>query len=109
MSGPPVFLEHPSSLDHDTGPHPERAARMAAIESELSQLGWLGYERLLSPAVARSTLSAVHPEAYIAAIEHAADAGGGHIDADTMISEASFEAALHGAGGAVELVDLLLG
>ena len=61
-----------------------------------------------SPAVARSALTAVHPEAYVAAIERAAARGGGHIDADTVVSAGSFEAALHAAGGAVELVDLLL-
>lgn len=109
MAGASVFLQHPSSLAHETGPHPERAARIAAIESELARLDWLGYERLTSDAVARSTLAAVHPEPYIAAIERAAAGGGGHVDADTVISEGSFEAALHAAGGAVELVDLLLG
>ncbi len=108
MADAPVFLEHPSSLSHDTGAHPERAARIVAIEEELSNRGWLGYERVRSPEVDRSVLAAVHPEPFIAAIEQAAAAGGGHIDADTIVSEGSFEAALHAAGGAVELVDLLL-
>ena len=44
----------------------------------------------------------------MAAIEDAAASGGGHLDVDTVISEGSFDAALHGAGGAVALVDLLL-
>ena len=71
---------------------------------------WLGYERLQSPAVARSTLAAVHPEAHIDAIERAVRRpAAAQIDADTVVSEGSFEAALHAAGGAVELVDLLLG
>ena len=30
--GRPVRSSHPSSLDHDTGPHPERPARITAIE-----------------------------------------------------------------------------
>ncbi len=108
MANVPVFLEHPSSLSHDTGTHPEQAARIVAIESELSNRGWLGYQRVRSPEVERSVLAAVHPEPFIAAIEQIAAAGGGHIDADTIVSEGSFEAALHGAGGAVQLVDLLL-
>jgi acetoin utilization deacetylase AcuC-like enzyme len=109
MAATPVFLEHPSSRNHDTGPHPERAARIIAIDQELSRRDWLGYQRVLSPRVARATLAAVHPEAYITMIERAAIAGGGHLDADTIMSEGSSTAAHHAAGGAVELVDRLLG
>jgi acetoin utilization deacetylase AcuC-like enzyme len=108
MAHPPVFLAHPSSLAHDTGPHPERAERMVAIERELARRDWLGWRRLQSPAARRAQLTAVHPEAYVASIETAAARGGGHLDLDTVISEGSFEAAVHGAGGAVALVDLLL-
>lgn len=108
VASQPVFLAHPSSLAHDTGPHPERAERIVAIERELERRGWLGWRALESPAVARSTLTAVHPEEYVASIEAAAASGGGQLDLDTVISEGSFEAALHGAGGAVELVDRLL-
>ncbi len=108
MAAAPVFLAHPSSLDHDAGPHPEQPARITAIESELSSRGWLGYERLESAAVDREVLSAVHPERYIASIEAASAAGGAHLDADTVVSRGSFVAALHAAGGAVQLVDLLL-
>jgi len=108
MTSAPVFLQHRSSLSHDTGPHPEQAARLIAIERELEQRGWLGYELVTSPAVDRRTLAAVHAEHYIAAIESFAARGGGQLDLDTVASEGSFEAALHAAGGAVELVDLLL-
>src|SRR5262249_14851980 len=109
MTATPIFLEHPSSLQHDTGPHPERAARIVAIDQELSRLDWLGYERLLSPPAARSTIAAVHPEAYITRLERECTAGGGYLDADTIVSEGSCTAAFHAVGGAVELVDRLLG
>jgi acetoin utilization deacetylase AcuC-like enzyme len=108
MVTPPVLIEHPSSLGHDTGAHPEQPARMVAIERELQARDWLGYERVRSPAVERSRLAAVHPESYIAAIEAAAAGGGASIDPDTVVSAGSFEAAIHGAGGAVELVDRLV-
>ena len=108
MSRAPVFLHHPSSLEHDTGAHPERAERIVAIEAGLAERGWLGFERVLSPAVARDTLTAVHRESYVALIERVAAGGGGALDMDTVMSEGSFEAALHAAGGAVHLVDLLL-
>jgi acetoin utilization deacetylase AcuC-like enzyme len=103
-----VWLEHPSSLQHETGPHPEQPARIAAIERELAAREWLGFERVTSPAVDRAVLHAVHPEAYVASIERACAAGGGNLDADTVVSPHSFEAALHAAGGAVRMVDLLL-
>ncbi len=103
-----MFLSHPSSLAHDTGPHPERADRIVAIEHELERRGWLGLERLESPAAQRATVTAVHPEAYVAAIEAVCARGGGQLDLDTVASAGSCEAALHGAGGAAKLVDLLL-
>jgi acetoin utilization deacetylase AcuC-like enzyme len=103
-----VFLAHPSSLEHDTGGHPEQAARIVAVERELDARGWLGFERVESPAVSREVLNAVHPEAYVASIERAAAAGGGHLDLDTVISSGSFGAALHAAGGAVRMAELLV-
>jgi acetoin utilization deacetylase AcuC-like enzyme len=108
MAGAPVFLSHPSSLEHDTGAHPEAAARITAIELELSSRGWLGYERIASPAVERETLEAIHPRGYVHALETACRDGTRYLDVDTVISAGSCEAALHGSGGAVRLVDLLL-
>ena len=108
MASAPVWLEHPSSLRHDTGGHPERAARLVAIDAELSARNWLGFERVQSQAVDRAVLEAVHSAAYIDSIERICASGGGHLDLDTVVSADSFEAALHAAGGAVEMVDLLL-
>ena len=109
MSGaPPVLLHHASSLDHDTGPHPEQPARMVAIERELLARGYLGYERVSSPAVERAVLEAVHPARHVELIERLAARGGARIDADTVVSAGSFIAARHACGGAVSLVDRLL-
>jgi acetoin utilization deacetylase AcuC-like enzyme len=76
--------------------------------AELSRRDWLGYERVSSPAVERESLERVHPAAYIESIERLAAAGGGHLDADTLMSSGSFEAALHAAGGAVAMVERLV-
>jgi len=108
MPAAPVFLSHPSSLKHDTGGHPEQAARIVAIERELDARGWLGWERVPSPEVSPDALHEVHPPEYVEAVAAFAAAGGGHFDADTLASTGSYEAALHSAGGAVALVDLLL-
>jgi acetoin utilization deacetylase AcuC-like enzyme len=104
----PVYLSHPASLAHDTGAHPERAARIEAIERELARHDWFGMERQEAPRVAIETLAAVHPADHVRAIEALCVSGGGAIDADTLVVEASYEAALRAAGGAVRLVDLLL-
>jgi len=106
--GRPVYLSHPASLEHDTGAHPERAARITAIERELARHDWLGMERIEAPRVAAATLTAVHPARYVRGIEELCLAGGGALDSDTFVVEASYEAALRAAGGAVRLVDLLL-
>jgi acetoin utilization deacetylase AcuC-like enzyme len=100
-------LSHPSSLQHDTGAHPERAARMQAIAAELERRDWIGYERLQSGPVSRGDLTAIHPQGYVDAIRDLCERGGGAIDADTLVSPGSWEAALHAAGGATALVDRL--
>jgi acetoin utilization deacetylase AcuC-like enzyme len=51
----------------------------------------------------------VHPPSHVHAIEELCAAGGGAIDMDTIVSAGSFRAARHAAGGAVALVDALLG
>jgi acetoin utilization deacetylase AcuC-like enzyme len=105
----PVLFHHPSSLQHDTGPHPEQPARIVAIERALEARDWLGFERRLSPEATRAQLEAVHPARLINGVQELCAAGGGSIDADTVVSAGSWEAALHAAGGAVAVVDALLG
>jgi acetoin utilization deacetylase AcuC-like enzyme len=104
-----VLLRHPSSLQHDTGPHPERAERILAIERALESRGWLGYDVRSSPAATRAQLETVHPAAHVDAIEGLALRGGGAIDMDTVVSAGSYTAATHAAGGALAVVDALLG
>jgi acetoin utilization deacetylase AcuC-like enzyme len=108
MTGP-VLLRHPSSLEHDTGAHPESPRRIVAIERALGERGWLGWDVRLSPAASRAAIEAVHPARHVDRIEGLAARGGGMIDMDTIVSRGSFQAALHAAGGAVAMVDALLG
>src|SRR4051794_16536655 len=105
----PVLFHHASSLEHDPGPHPEQPARIVAIERALEARGRLGLERRSSPTATRAQLEAVHPTRLVNAIQELCASGGGAIDADTVVSPGSWEAALHAAGGAVAVVDALLG
>jgi acetoin utilization deacetylase AcuC-like enzyme len=108
MAAAPILLMHPSSLEHETGRHPERPERIVAIEAELSAHDWAGYERRQSPPVSADALAAVHTPEHIERIRRIAAAGGGPIDADTVMSAGSLAAAEHAAGGAVALVESVL-
>jgi len=103
-----VLLRHPSSSEHETGAHPESPRRIAAIEQVLSAKEWLGWDVRLSPAAPRAAIEAVHPASHVDRIEQLAARGGGMIDADTIVSSGSYDAALHAAGGAIAMVDALL-
>jgi acetoin utilization deacetylase AcuC-like enzyme len=105
---PGVLLSHRASLQHDTGAHPERIARLVAVERALAERDWLGWRREDSPVVSTDVLEAVHPAEYVESIQRFSWAGGGHLDPDTVVSEGTFEAAVRAAGGAARMVDLLM-
>jgi acetoin utilization deacetylase AcuC-like enzyme len=104
---PPVIFEHPSSLEHDTGGHPERPERITAITAELARGDWLGIERRQSQPASRAMLQAIHPSSHIDAIDALCARGGGNVDVDTVVSEHSCLAARHAAGGAAQLAAAL--
>jgi acetoin utilization deacetylase AcuC-like enzyme len=106
---PALWLRHDASLAHDIPGHPERPDRIRALEAEMGRNDWFGAELLEAPEVDRGLLESVHPAPYVAAIENLCAGGGGFIDADTAAVSATFPAALRAAGGAVALVDGLLG
>jgi acetoin utilization deacetylase AcuC-like enzyme len=103
-----MYVSHESSHRHDTGPHPENAGRLVAIEAALERAGWPGLERVEAPAASREQLERVHAPGHITAIEEFCAAGGGMIDLDTAASPGSYEAALHAAGGAAHAAERLL-
>jgi acetoin utilization deacetylase AcuC-like enzyme len=104
----PLYFRSDTSLEHDTGPHPEGPGRIPAIEAELERRGWLGFERRDAPRVDRDVLAAIHPLEYIGLVRTMSEQGGGSFDADTVASEGSYVAALHAAGGACAMVDALV-
>jgi acetoin utilization deacetylase AcuC-like enzyme len=103
-----LYVRHPLSLEHQTGPHPENPHRIEAIEARMESLDWLGMERMEAPAATREQLERVHSAAHVDAIEALSARGGGMIDLDTVASARSFDAALRAAGGAVAAVERLL-
>jgi acetoin utilization deacetylase AcuC-like enzyme len=107
-----LIYRHASSRAHDPAgqvpDHPDTPARIEAIEAELEAVGWLSAQVREAPAAAVSDLALVHSPAHIEAIEALAHGGGGMIDAETYVSEGSFQAARHAAGGACAMVRALL-
>jgi acetoin utilization deacetylase AcuC-like enzyme len=103
-----VWLRHELSLAHDVPGHPERPARIVALEAEMERHDWFGCELVEAPAASQDALRAVHPERHIRYIDELSAGGGGRVDMDTIAVEATYAAALRAAGGGVGLVDALM-
>jgi acetoin utilization deacetylase AcuC-like enzyme len=107
-----LYFSHPSSLEHDPREqmpgHPDTPERLAAIERALAARDWLGWERREAPAATESELELVHDASHVSSIRDLSLSGGGAIDPDTFIGEASYRAALHAAGGACAGVRALI-
>ncbi len=104
-----VLYTDPVFLEHDTGPHPETAQRLSTIWQVLDESGLRGRctpgtFQPLDPAALRS----VHAPAVVERVRHMAEAGGGHLDADTVVSPASYQVGLAAAGACVAAVDAVL-
>jgi len=104
-----LFAEHPAFEGHDPGSgHPEAPARLAALRQGLATAGLEGALRRFDPRRAtRGELARVHDEGYVARLEQVCLAGGGQLDPDTAVGEASFDAALRAAGAGLEAAERL--
>jgi acetoin utilization deacetylase AcuC-like enzyme len=90
---------------HDPGPHPERPARYDAV---CEAVAGSGAEVAAAPAAPLDALLRIHDRAYLEAIERICAAGGGALDPDTAVNEASYDAAVHASGAAMAAVDAVL-
>ncbi len=104
------YVSHPAFLDHDTGPgHPERADRLRAIEKVMAHSIFSGLTRREAPLSSIEPARLVHDDRYLAALEAASPTEGwAHIDADTLMSPGTWEAALRAVGGATLAVDAVM-
>ena len=103
-----LLLTHPSGFLHDTGPgHPERIARLRAVEAALALPGFQSLIREEAPPATEEALRRAHPQSYIDLILGTLPGPDERVrlDADTVMSAASAEAALHAAGAAVAAID----
>ena len=108
---PTAIVHHPVFEKHDTGAHhPEKPERYTTVMSALR-----GDERLWSDVVEieaqearRGYIQACHTPQHFKHVEEAVREGVGYLDADTMISMHSLEAALRGAGAACQAIDAIM-
>lgn len=90
----PVFLEH------DTGEHPESPLRLRAVVQKLHETGL--WDKLVPVSPVRASvrdLLRVHTEKHVDYIRGLSEARGGRVDADTIVSSGSYDAARFAAGG----------
>jgi acetoin utilization deacetylase AcuC-like enzyme len=88
---------------HDTGQHPESMARIVRLNALIRAEGVT--ERAIRPNwsdATRSQLTSVHDSGYVDQLERWCQQGGGQVEADTVVSAGSWQAALRAAGAAVD-------
>ncbi len=92
-----LYLSHPAFMDHDTGKeHPERAARLRAVENALSGEMFGRLVRRPAPLASSAALRLVHDKAYIRSLDEVLRAGppaSCHADASTPHGAWNTEAA----------------
>jgi acetoin utilization deacetylase AcuC-like enzyme len=102
-----LLYTHPACLEHDPGQyHPESPARLRAVLDALEAPEFASLERREAPAAAIDDLARVHPRQLVERVL-AAVPKSGHvaIDADTVMSPGSGEAALRAAAAVAAAVD----
>ena len=108
---PVALITHEACLDHDTGPaHPERPDRLRAVLAALSEDHFPDLLRHQAPRVDTALLARVHDPDFVYDLLAITVPPGDRvaIDADTILSAGSIEAALRAAGAATLAVDLIM-
>jgi acetoin utilization deacetylase AcuC-like enzyme len=104
-----AFISHSDCGRHDTGwGHPEHVGRLRAITRALRESAELfsltGHVEGRHATI--EELQLAHSEKYILSVQAICEQGGGRLDADTVVSSGSWEAATAGAGCVLTGVDL---
>lgn len=98
-----LLYSSPTFLQHVTGEHPEKPARLTSILKKLADEGL--DRRCTAPAWEPATverLARVHSAEHVREVREFVERGGGRIEADTIVSPRSYEAAVLAAGAAAD-------
>jgi acetoin utilization deacetylase AcuC-like enzyme len=107
-----AFISSPDCGRHDTGwGHPEHVGRLRAIPHALREepelLGRV--QHVEARHATADELVLAHGAAYVESVRDIVAAGGGRLDADTVTSEGSWDAATAGAGSVLDAIDFAFG
>jgi acetoin utilization deacetylase AcuC-like enzyme len=103
------FIDDPIFDNHRTGSHPENAGRLAAIRMAIATSE--SREALVPLTYRPATedeLALAHSPQHIARIRQIADHGGAWVDGDTVVTEASYDVAVHAVGAATRAVEAVV-
>ena len=103
------FVYDPIYLEHDLPGHPENQRRLKTILRVLQEHGMLTrLAEIPAAPVTAEQLARVHEPTYVEQVRQLAQRGGGHLDMDTYVRPASYDAALMAAGGLVAATKAVL-
>lgn len=103
-----AIIHHPIYQKHDTGEgHPETPMRYEVVMKALKrdENFWNSLTEIQPEQASKGLIQAAHTPLHFKKIESAFSEGVEYLDADTVVSMKSFDAALYGAGGACRAVD----
>ena len=102
-----LLFTHPACIDHDTGfGHPESPERLRAVLAALNGEAFTLLDRREAPTATVEQIARAHPRAFVEQILAEIPQHGYHdIDADTVVSPGSGEAALRAAGAVCAGID----
>jgi acetoin utilization deacetylase AcuC-like enzyme len=105
-----MLLYHSQDFEgHETGAHPECTERITRVNEMLDKSGWLKSCQLPEWQLATpDQCLRIHTEPYLTKLEKWCKDNAGRIEADTVVSTRSWNAALRGAGAACDAVERVL-
>jgi acetoin utilization deacetylase AcuC-like enzyme len=106
-----AIIHHPVFEQHDTGEgHPESPERYAVVMKALrdDEKLWRSLKEVVAAPAPRGDVQACHTPQHFKHVERAVSEGIGYLDADTVVSLHSLDAAMRASGGACQAVDMVL-
>ena len=103
------YASDPFYLRHETEPHPENPGRLTAIQNRLESSEF--YNNLIPIQPRKATaeeIGMVHDSGYVASVKQSCADEVRNLDADTVISSNSYDAALLSVGAGMKAIDQLI-